>query len=234
MQQARRISDQEFESVWLPVRQKIRKRAVPIPIEVLDRCLNEGLFIDPTWQVVPIIASIEYGTTSPTYDKETWQDTTTPGIYEFDPLLKTIRERGGSEICMSCDYSSVDGIGVWKEGKHFAVYPSKASLDDFRDNRPLRINSWSTGLVFDLSAEWGLVNLAHDDLSFLGGAADFMAHYFKNVGGYDYVKQRFIDFDLWGWGSLLRESEQVYADWIYKYMGWEKPDYPPDSCGYVE
>ncbi|MBF0270395.1 MAG: hypothetical protein HQL44_17580 [Alphaproteobacteria bacterium] len=49
MQQARRIPDQEFESVWLPVRQKIANEAVPIPIQVLNICLNEGLFIDPTW-----------------------------------------------------------------------------------------------------------------------------------------------------------------------------------------
>jgi len=237
MNQARRLSDQEFETIWLPVRWKIVKDSVPIPIEVLDISLNEGLFIDPTWQVIPLITSIEHGVTSPSYDQDTWrtwQETTTPGIYEFDSLFKTVRERGVSEICLSHDDSSVEERTNWRGGDHFVVYPSKESLDDFRENRALWIKAWIAGLVFDLSAEWGLVNLAHDNLSFLGGTADFMAHYFRNAGGYEHVKKRFYDYDIWGWGTLLRETEQVYADWIYKYLGWEKPVYPPDSCGYLE
>ncbi|MBF0168410.1 MAG: hypothetical protein HQL45_12345 [Alphaproteobacteria bacterium] len=233
MNPARRIPDGEFEAVWLPVRQKIARDAVPIPIQVLDSCMKKGLFVDPTWRVIPLISGIEFGITSPTYNKDTWQDTTTPGIYEFDPLFKTVLERGISEICLSDDKSS-DNVPTWKDGYHFAVYPNKEGLDDLRTDRILGRKPWITGLVFDLSAEWGLVNLSFDDLSFLGGTAEFMEHYLTNAGGYDYVKQRFYDFDLWGWGSLLREKEQIFADWIYGYMGWEKPVYPPDSCGYIE
>jgi hypothetical protein len=219
MNPARRIPDDAFESIWLPVRQRIARDAIPIPIQVLDISLKEGLFIDPTWQVIPLISGIEFGITSPTYNKDTWQDTATPGIYEFDPLFKTVLERGTSEICLSCDFSSVDGIGVWKGGEHFAVFPSKESLWDFWKNDSLRYQAWITGLAFDLSGDWGLVNLAHDNMSFLGGTAAFMEDFFRNAGGYEYLKQRFYDYDLWGWGALLRENEQIFADWIYDYMG---------------
>ncbi|MBF0268056.1 MAG: hypothetical protein HQL44_05660 [Alphaproteobacteria bacterium] len=230
MSKSRLITLQEFEKDWLPTCLRIfpsAKREGSGEGSDVEQFHREGGFIDKSWICIAIPELFTEGFGCVTYAGPVC-DGKCGGNGEledkYDILFRTLFERGVEEICASSGQAHDRASGIMALSELYGRENGVAI-----ENLPIEL-LWPY-VVFSRDADWGLVNLRWSEASILGGSADFMAHYLKNAGGLEKVRQHFYDFDLWGWGYFDRPPDQWIADYVYELVGWEKPYYPPGSFG---
>ena len=125
----------------------------------------------------------------------------------YEPLMRTLRDRGTTEICL------VDETLSYDQRPHPLVIPPIESDLGFASKE----FSWARPcLVIDRSADWGLA-CYYDRFSLLGGTAEFMKGFFANAGGERAVQLRFYWF-------ADTDAEPLPVE-IFEICGWEPPEY---------
>ena len=127
--------------------------------------------------------------------------------HPYEPLFRTLRERGVAEICVTdrYGYPSCDR-------NHVVLPPDLQSLD-----RVLSLQIfWETSIAFSREADWGLASY-FDGFSILAGAPEFIEHFYRNAGGERAAQLRFY------WAD--DEGVDPMPEKLYEICGWPVPDY---------
>lgn len=196
----------DFEEYWEPLR-----RRVFIEHQTPD-CVRP--FVDPSWEVVAIPQS-----PADNLAPSSWLDyEECEGVVdEYAAVFATLAARGVRRMCLHnllCKISAViEPPGQAVESlqlRLFTVIPRVAAY-------------------FSDEADWGMQTL-WNEVTLLGGSADFMADFFHHAGGRAAVKQRFLDYDLgqaWALSGLDHFDGGAGRRAFYGLLGWDMPEYEP-------